>query len=82
MGVSVSPLELDLEHGRQSSSSAAVDVFFVSCDCNLDASPLFERHSVAILVSQRIFNTKISIPVFGPINPNLCVFRLRTQRVG
>jgi len=44
-------------------------------------SALLELHLIAMFISERIVNPKLSIPVLGSVNGNLCLFRLaRTSR--
>ena len=44
-------------------------------------STLLELHIIAMFISERIVNAEISIPVCGPVNGNLGLFRLaRTWR--
>ena len=44
-------------------------------------SALLELHLIAMFISERIVNPKLSIPVLGSVNSNLCLFRLaRTSR--
>ena len=56
-------------------------LLWVSGDGNVNVSALFEPHIIAVLVSQRIFDTEISVTVVSPANSNLRLFRLtRTWR--
>jgi hypothetical protein len=43
---------------------------------NVNVGALFELHIIAVFVSERIFNTEIATPVVGPVNSDLCPFRL------
>src|ERR1700686_5623251 len=43
---------------------------------NLNVSTLPELHIIAMLISQRIFNTEITMLMIGPVNSNLRLFRL------
>src|SRR4029450_4740136 len=45
-------------------------------------STLLKLHIIAMFVSERIVNAEISIPVRGPINSNLDLFRLARKRRG
>lgn len=70
-----------LTRGGWLSSSIMAVYLWLGCDGNLDASTLFEPHIISVFVSQRIFNTKISVLVIRPVNSNLHLFRLaRTWR--
>ena len=46
------------------------------CDGHLNVGALFEPHIIAILVSQRIFNTEVPIPLAASANRNLRFFWL------
>ena len=60
--------------------SSSVVVFF-GCDGNVNVSALFEPHVIAMLVSQRVFNSEVAILVVGLVNSNLSLLRLaRTRR--
>ena len=53
---------------------------FLGCDGNLNVSALFQTDIIAMFVSQRIFDTEISISTVGAVNSDLGSFGLVQTR--
>jgi len=51
------------------------------CDGNFDVTTLFELHIITVFISQRIFNSQITVPMVAAVNSDLRLFRL-TGRSG